>query len=314
MAPLLLVSEAIAVATARAAPLLTAIRVGPNRHITGFLWNGSIIVTSDQILPAQDSYSVVLASGALTPARPGPRDPSANLAMLRLDSAAPGPILPRGNGTTIGSLVLALNANFDGSPGVRLAAVHRVGRSAGGSMASMVLDMPAMRLDPGGPVLNAAGDLLGIAQVGVQGEALVLPWAAIAQLCGEVTERPPPPPPQPPPIPPPTRPPARVPLGPRRGWLGVALQPITVPDTLAQRAGQASARMVMSITAGGPADRAGLRVGDVLLALNGHNTSGSHALRAFLAADKIGTQIEVRLLRDGTLLTTQLTVAAQPAE
>ena len=111
------------------------------------------------------------------------------------------------------------------------------------------------------------------------------------------------------------RTPTRVPLGPRRGWLGVALQPITVPDALAHRAGgQTSARMVISVTTGGPADLGGLHVGDVLLSLNGHNTSGSHALRAFLGADRIGTQVEVRLLRDGAMLTAQLTVAAQPLE
>jgi len=99
----------------------------------------------------------------------------------------------------------------------------------------------------------------------------------------------------------------------RRGWLGVALQPITVPDQLVQKAGQTSGRMVVSVSAAGPADRAGLRVGDVLLALDGYSTSGSHALRAFLGADRIGRQVEVRLLRDGSILSTFLTVAAQPA-
>src|ERR1019366_3597817 len=69
---------------------------------------------------------------------------------------------------------------------------------------------------------------------------------------------------------------------PRRGWLGVSLQPITVPEGLTHRAGKRTARQVVSITRGGPADRAGLRSGDVLLALDGSSTSGNHALRAFL--------------------------------
>ena len=99
----------------------------------------------------------------------------------------------------------------------------------------------------------------------------------------------------------------------RRGWLGVALQPITVPDQLVQKAGQTSGRMVVSVSVSGPADRAGLRVGDVLLALDGYSTSGSHALRAFLGADRIGRQVEVRLMRDGSILSSFLTVAAQPA-
>jgi S1-C subfamily serine protease len=94
----------------------------------------------------------------------------------------------------------------------------------------------------------------------------------------------------------------------------VALQPITVPEPLAGQTGQTSGRMVVSVTPGGPADRAGLRAGDVLLALNGHSTSGSHALRAFLGADRIGAKVAVRLLRDGVLRDAHLVVAAQPTE
>jgi S1-C subfamily serine protease len=98
----------------------------------------------------------------------------------------------------------------------------------------------------------------------------------------------------------------------RRGWLGVALQPITVPDQLVARAGQGSGRMVVNITKGGPAEMAGMRIGDVLLALNGTSASGPQALRAFLGGDKVGTSVEVKLLRDGNVVTTHLTVAAQP--
>jgi serine protease Do/serine protease DegQ len=94
--------------------------------------------------------------------------------------------------------------------------------------------------------------------------------------------------------------------------LGVALQPITVPDALVARAGQASGRMVVSITKGGPAEMAGLRVGDVLLALNGTSASGPHALRAFLGSERIGSTVEVKSLRDGTVMTTRLTIAVQP--
>jgi len=72
--------------------------------------------------------------------------------------------------------------------------------------------------------------------------------------------------------------------------------------------------MVVRIFADGPAERGGLRVGDVLLALNGISTSGPHTLRAFLGADRIGSTVEVKLLRDGAVLTTQLEVAMPPAD
>src|ERR1700694_5330568 len=83
--PLSQLPESIAVLVANAAPTLTAIRIGQNRHVTGFLWRGDLVVTSDQALPPASSYTIVLSSGALMSAQPGPRDPVHNLACLRLD-------------------------------------------------------------------------------------------------------------------------------------------------------------------------------------------------------------------------------------
>jgi serine protease Do len=78
------------------------------------------------------------------------------------------------------------------------------------------------------------------------------------------------------------------------------------------RAGQASGRLVVGITPGGPAERAGIRVGDVLLALDGFSTSGANSLRSFLEGSRIGSKVEARLLRDAVIATAWLTVAEHP--
>ena len=95
------VSESLIELVAGAAPLLTAIRVGPNRHVTGFLWRGDMVVTTDQALPASVGYSLVLSNGALISARPGPRDPGHNLAALRLDTPVHAPVTEPAHGTAI---------------------------------------------------------------------------------------------------------------------------------------------------------------------------------------------------------------------
>jgi S1-C subfamily serine protease len=213
---------------------------------------------------------------------------------------------------------------MDGSPAARLTMIRHLVET-GGEIMSLALDMPAAALDPGGPVIDAEHRLLGMADIGRDGVACVVPHALISRAVRPVTGedvsgdvpapllvRPAAPPLQPI-LPPAARPARPVPPETRRGWLGVALQPITVPESLAARAGQPSGRMVVSITPGGPAERAGMRVGDVLLAVNGHSASGSHALRAFLGADRIGSRVEVRLMRDGAIQTVALTVAVQPA-
>jgi S1-C subfamily serine protease len=337
------VSESVTMLVANAAPILTAIRIGQNRHVTGFLWRGDLVVTSDQALPAAAGYTIVLSSGALISAQPGPRDPVNNLASLRLDAPVSVTVPEPARSATIGALVLALGADFDGSPTVRLTTIHGFPRTAGaGAAGAITLDLTGARVSHGGMVLDAEGRLLGMTNVSPAGDAVVVPHGVIARFVEAATAGVAPgatgtapmprtmtlPTVQPIPqvaVQAPVEPvlrngqatvarPRTVPAGSdfRRGWLGVSLQPITVPEGLAHRAGQRTARQVVSITRGGPADRAGLRAGDVLLALDGSSTSGNHALRAFLQPERIGSQVEVRLMRDGLVHTTVLTIAAQP--
>jgi S1-C subfamily serine protease len=292
-------SQSISQVVSAAAPLVSAIRIGPNRHITGLVCEGDMIVTTDQELPALDSYTVVLSHGHLAAARPALRDSACNLAVLRLDVARPT-LNPEIAAAAVGNLALVVGADADGSPTVRLTVVHRFLRTAFGP--APVLDLPGQDLDPGSLVLDADGRLIGLASFGLNGEVMAIPGTVIGRALMPNLN---------------SAAPASVPIASfsagRRGWLGVALQPITVPDALVSRAGQASGRMVVSITKGGPAEMAGLRVGDVLLALNGTSASGPHALRAFMGSERIGSTVEVRLLRDGNVVTTHLTIALQPA-
>ncbi len=328
------VSESIAILVANAAPILTAIRIGQNRHVTGFLWRNDLVVTSDQALPAASGYTVVLSSGALISAQPGPRDQGNNLASLRLDSPITVAVPEPAGSATIGALVLALGADFDGSPTVRLTTIHGFPRTpgAGAAGATITLDLAGARVSHGGMVLDADGRLLGMTGVSPSGDAIVVPHGVIARFVEAATAgadtggtAPMPHSMTLPTVKPIPQVASQAPVAPvvrngqssggydnRRGWLGVSLQPITVPEGLAHRAGQRTARQVVSITRGGPADQAGLRSGDVLLALDGASTSGNHALRAFLVPEKVGSQVQVRLMRDGLVHTTVLTIAPQP--
>ncbi len=296
-------SDSVSRLAAFSAPLLTAIRVGPNRHATGLLCPEGMIVTTDQALPALDSYTVVLPDRSLVPAHPGPRDSTSNLAVLQLDSAVPVSF-PENGTPAVGAMAVLLGADVDASPTVRLAVIHQLIRTAHG--ASAVLDLIGGAADPGSLVLDAEGRLIGMAAPGSNGEVVAVPYGNIGRMLGSVqagvAQL----------LPPQIQRSRPGPPGNKRGWLGVALQPITVPDQLIGRVGQTSGRMVVNITTGGPADRAGMRVGDVLLSLNGDSVSAQNSLRAFLAEERIGSQVEIKLLRDGSLITTHLVVALQP--
>ncbi len=179
--------------------------------------------------------------------------------------------------------------------------IHRLVRSEDGP--APVLDLTAEQVDQGGIVLDPEGRLLGLMDLGPSGEALIIPSAALQRILSPGQQD----------I---ARPAAPLAHNPSfcRGWFGVALQPIMVPDELVERTGHKSGRMVVRIIEGGPAERGGLQVGDVLLALNGISTSGPHTLRTFLDADRIGSIVEVKLLRDGAVLTTHLQVEMTPAD
>jgi S1-C subfamily serine protease len=98
----------------------------------------------------------------------------------------------------------------------------------------------------------------------------------------------------------------------RRGWLGVSLQPIPVPDSMRPIAQQDAGRMVVNLATNGPADQAGIRAGDILLSLDGQSINAPRTLRAFLSPDRIGRFIDVKLLREGALQNVRLAVAVQP--
>ncbi|HEX2942387.1 MAG TPA: S1C family serine protease [Rhodopila sp.] len=289
--PLTALSAAVKDVAAAATPLLAAIRVGPNRHLTGLVCQGDTILTSDEALPASDSYSVALPNQVLAPARPGPRDPACNLAALRLEAPVPAPT-PASTIAAVGDLVIVLGAEADASPTVRLASVFRMIRTHDGQ--APVLDLSTDRQNAGSLVFDPDGRLIGILTPGPDQAAMVIPARLLNRLTSAVSDTGP-----------------GISAG-RRGWLGLSLQPIVVPDSLVPRAGQSSGRMVVGITRGGPADQAGLRVGDVLLSLNGTPVGGAQTLRAFLGSDRIGTTVQVKLLRDGVLQAATLTIAAQP--
>ncbi len=294
-------SDALASQVATAAQWVTAIRIGGNRHIAGIVWRADVVVTSDQALPAQDSYSLSGSDGTLLPARAARRDPATNLACLTLNSPAVTTPLRAASNPAVGGLALVIGAAADGSPTVRLTTIYWVGHSGGASSGpigdAVILDLAAELVPAGGPVLDARGGLLGMATTGPQGEALVVPHATINRFLD--------------------------PLGMaktlptqqgRRGWLGVALQPINVPHAMRGIAHQTSGRLVVSVTAGGPAEHAGLRLGDVLLAIDGESVSGPQGLRAFIRPDRIGSVIEIRLLRESAIRTASLRIAPQPMD
>ena len=82
-----------------------------------------------------------------------------------------------------------------------------------------------------------------------------------------------------------------------RGWLGVALHPVAVPDALREHAGQTSGMMVMSLVEGGPAAKAGIVAGDIVLSVNDVPALGFRRIARALAPASIGGKAALRVVR-----------------
>ena len=288
-------SNALVTRAKTAKNAVVAIRLAHERHMTGMVWQSGIVVASEQSLPRQDDFEVVAADGSVVTAKLAGRDPSTNIALLRLAEQLASPPIAAGEARTA-TLALAIGADGTGGASARLGLVNLAGAewhsSRGGLIdRRIVLDISLGRREEGGPVLDAAGACLGMSTFGPRGQVIAIPTATIERIVplllkdGHIA----------------------------RGWLGVALQPVAVPDALRETADQSSGLMVMSVVEGGPAAQAGILAGDIILSVDGTSAHRLRRIARHFGADSIGRKADLRLIRSGAVMTVQTTIAERRA-
>jgi S1-C subfamily serine protease len=286
-------SNQLSARAASAQASLAAIKLADERHLTGTLWGGDVVVASEQSLPRREEFAVIAPGGASLNARVAGRDPGSNVAVLRLAQAlSPPAILP--GAPRVGSLALAYGADGAGGATARIGAVNLAGpewlSSAGGRIDQrVVLDIRLSAAEEGGPVFDVAGACLGITAFGPRRQVLVIPATTVSRIVPALLRD------------------GRV----ARGWLGVALQPVAVPDALQEQAGQTSGLMVMSLAEDGPAARAGIVAGDIVVTMNGLPARRFRAFARQLGAESVGSKAALRVIRGGNILSVEATVEAR---
>ena len=286
-------SAALISATTSARSSVVAIRAPHSFSLSGTLWRQDLVVASEQVFPKADAAEVVRADGAAIRARVAGRDPGTNVVALQLESPIefdrPEPADP-----ALGALVLALAADAGGAPMVRLGIVRSLGPAwhsrRGGQLGRRIaLDLSSR--EEGGPVIDAAGALLGMSTAGPLGRALVIPASTIDRLLPPLLET------------------GRI----ARGWLGVALYPVALSEAVSHQTGQDRGLMVLKVAEGGPAAAAGVIAGDILLTIGGTLMDRPSGLARSFGPESIGQQLELGLLRAGTQLTLNVTITARPS-
>jgi S1-C subfamily serine protease len=286
-------SAALAERVAAARGLVAGIRMRGHSLRSGTLWRKDVVVASEQALPKAEEAEVLLADGGSFAARVAGRDPGTNVALLKLDGA-PEPQWVAAEEPQPGALVLALAADGLSGLAVRLGAVHSVGPAwhsrAGGRIDRRIeLDLRLGRGEEGGPVLDAAGGLLGISTLGPRRRVLVIPTETVDRVEPLLTT-------------------GRI----ARGWLGAAVQRVLVPEALHSEAGQPLGLMIIGVTKDGPAAQAGVLMGDILIAVDGAGVGSPWQLAEVLGPESVGRQVQLRLIRAGQVQVLTATVGARP--
>lgn len=288
-------SDAISARAEKAKEAVVAVRLNEDRYLTGTIWQSGVVVVSEQSLPHKDEFELVVPGGATLSATLAGRDASTNIAILKTAGPLAAPAFVAAD-ARIGSLALAIGADGAGGASARLGLVNLAGgewhsRRGGLIDRRIVLDMELASREEGGPVFDAAGGCFGMSTFGPRGRVIVIPHATLARVVPQLIKA------------------GHV----SRGWLGVALHAVAVPDALRESADQNGGMMVMSVVDNGPAAQAGIVAGDIILSVDGISAYRFRKLARYFGSDSIGRTADVRLIRGGAVITVQTTIAERQA-
>ncbi len=286
-------SDALAARVAKGAASVAAITLPGHKPLSAILWRKGVAVTSEQVLAEGEAYTAILAGGKSVPAKLAGRDPTTNIAAFSLDHDAPA--FERAPDVAVGEIALLLGADGESGPTARFGTVRRVGPAwhsmAGGKIDRLIVLDARLRPDTeGGPVLDARGRLIGLSTSGPRRRALVIPAATVDRVLGPLLKD------------------GRI----ARGWLGVGVQPVRLPESLRAAAGKATGLLIASLAKAGPAEAAGLLPGDILLEFDGESPTDPRSLARLLGPERVGKTVTLLILRAGKPERVSVTLGARP--
>ncbi|MCU0760490.1 MAG: trypsin-like peptidase domain-containing protein [Steroidobacteraceae bacterium] len=257
------------------------------------------IVTNHHVIADADSVRVQLADGRVADAKIVGRDPDTDLALLRV-ALGKLPVMPLGRSDQlrVGDVVLAIGNPIGLSQTVTQGIVSATGRGQLGVATFenfIQTDAPINVGNSGGALVNAAGELVGIntavigKNLGVEGIGFAIPVNLVRGVLQEIVAK------------------GRV----VRGWIGVV--PEDIDEGQARQLGLARGGVVVTnLYVGSPAQAAGLRPGDIVLAVDGVEVGSAQEVLARVAQAKPGTQVGLRLQRGAGIADVPVEVRERP--
>ena len=268
---------------------------------SGFIIDPSgLVVTNNHVIDGADEITVTLQDNTVLKAKVLGRDETGDIALLQVKPDKPLPAVQFGDSdhARVGDWVLAIGNPFGLGGTVTAGIVSARGRDIrqGPYDDFIQTDAAINRGNSGGPLFNMDGEVIGMntAIYSPSGGSIGIGFSIPANMVKSVVEQ-------------------LKDFGhPRRGWLGVRIQQVT-PD-IAESLGlhDASGAMVAGVNDGGPADKAKIKNGDIILKFNGQDVKEMRTLPRIVADSEVGKSVPVVLWRDGKEVTVQATLAEKP--
>lgn len=255
---------------------------------TGVVWSADgEIITADHVVQRDENINITLPDGTTHTAKLVGRDPSSDLALLKIEAS--GLTVPAWADVKVGHLVLALGRADDLQ--AALSNVVSLGGPVKGGFrhleAYIQTDVTMFPGFSGGPLVDASGRVVGINSSALaRGASVAVPVAAVRKVADALRQH------------------GRI----KRGYLGVSTQPVPLAETVAAQAGQNSGLMVIGVEKDSPAEKGGLLQGDVLIGLGGERLTNVENLHLALGPSTVGQPVAVRLVRGGQVVELKLTV------
>lgn len=291
-------SNSLASVVERSSPSVVTVHGRPRIPSSGIVWRAGLILTADAALRRDEELHVTLPDGKTVPAVIKGRDPSTDLALLACDTGSAAPASFSRSILKPGQIVLTVGRTADTGPIATMGIISGVSGEwqtwRGGKLDQFVrLDVSVYPTSSGGAVVEAGGGIIGMVSAGLSRSSVIAVTLPTIERVAEILS---------------TK--GRV----ARGYLGIGLQSVAIPNALKQQLNiqQDAGVIALSVEESGPAARAGMLVGDIVLSLGEHRITGPEALHAVLDGSSVNKQLPVGILRGGALVQLSVTVGERP--
>ena len=260
------------------------------------------VVTNNHVIDEAEEITVTVNGGDLYPAKLVGRDPKTDLALLKIDAGKSLPFVEFGDSdeAQVGDWVIAVGNPFGLGGSVTAGIISARGRDiqSGPFDDYLQIDAPINRGSSGGPLFDRQGKVIGINTAiyspsgGNVGIGFAIPSAMAKTVIDQLKDS------------------GRV----ERGFLGVTIQEVTEDIAQGLDLDETQGALVASVEPGGPADKAGLKAGDLILGFNDQKVERMKDLPRLVAAAKAGEKSSLRILREGKERTISVEVGQMPGE